>query len=270
MVSSTLHEACSCKDSAAILRLLETNNSDNPSAANDDAYQTDDHGATPLHLLCCLNTSLPPEKTALKALVAANHMAVSDKDSSDDTPLHLLCRRADCLDRETVGILVEANPQALCIVDKNGYVPLHVACECPTINREVLALLIKTNPYALLHHAKIGDCEAMEESTSDIHNSVNASFDAHPRPDHELFNHRDGAYPLHIAISHGAPFNIIEMLTSNGPEVLELSNKFGQTPLCVAVLYKAKSDIVRFLVRCYPEALRIFDKKPPRLVQVPT
>lgn len=256
MTWSSLHEACKHNDTEAIISLANR---------NDEAFQTDDHGATPLHLLC-LNIT---DKLALKVLVAANPMAVSDRDRNGDTPVHLLCRNTD-INKDAVEILLEADPHALSVANKHGYLPLHVACKCATNNRDLLTLLIKTNPYAMLHHVKIGDLiikKRLSIDTDRITDHIidpNAGLKTIDTIDLRMMQNqdfdRDGAYPLHIAIAHGAPFDVIEMLTSNtGREVLEFTNKFGQTPLMVALLSHADECIVRYLLSLYPDALHVPD-----------
>ena len=256
MTWSTLHEACKHNDTDAIIQLANR---------NDDAFQTDDHGATPLHLLC-LND---PDIVALKSLVEANHMAVSDRDMNGDTPLHLLCRNSDCT-RASVEILVEANPYVLSVANKHGYLPLHVACTFPTRNHDVLAFLIYSNPYALLHHTKIGELVKKRSSLEGHHaNHIidpNAGLKTVDTIDLRMMQTeefvRDGGYPLHIAIENGAPLDVVALLTNHvGREFLELTNKFRQTPLMVALSSKAGEDVVRHPLACFPDALHVTDSK---------
>ncbi|KAL7564785.1 hypothetical protein ACA910_021048 [Epithemia clementina (nom. ined.)] len=260
MTWSSLHEACKHNDTDAILKLADL---------NDEAFQTDDHGATPLHLLC-LNA---PDMLAVKVLVAANNMAVSDRDVNGDTPVHLLCRNAN-INKAIVELLVRVDPHSLSVANKHGYLPLHVACKYATTNRDLLSLLIKTNPYALLHHVKIGDLivrkrSSLERNTDQITDHIidpSAGLKTIDTIDLRMMQNdefvRDGGYPLHIAIAHGATLDIVQLLTSNnGREALELTNKFGQTPLLVALLNQADEDVVRYLLSLYPDALHIPDNQ---------
>lgn len=53
---------------------------------------------------------------------------------------------------------------------------------------------------------------------------------------------RDGSYPLHMAISNGAPQSVIEMLIKAAPDCLSLTDKFDRTCLHLAVANGATKD----------------------------
>lgn len=255
MTWSTLHEACKHNTTADIIHLARQ---------NDDAFQTDDHGSTPLHLLCLML----PNPVALQTLVQANPMAVSDRDIRGDTPIHLLCRHGD-VTKELLQILVQADPHCLCVSNKHGYLPLHVACRCAPTNLDALAYLVKMNPYALLNHVKIGDLVRKKGSNLSVtpthiidHEAGLKSKDSveflQMRSDEF---ERDGGYPLHMGLAHGAPLEVVELLTDNNEEILALANKHGQTPLHVALSKKADDDIILFLLSLYPEAVHHADRR---------
>ena len=58
---------------------------------------------------------------------------------------------------------------------------------------------------------------------------------------------RDGAYPLHIALSHAAPFEVIRVLVLKAPGVLNLKNKIGQVPLDIAEEGHYSKEVIKFL-----------------------
>jgi len=66
--------------------------------------------------------------------------------------------------------------------------------------------------------------------------------------------------PLHTAISHNAPINVIQALVFAHPPMCAYRNKFGNTPLHFA-LWKNKGkdslEVVSFLINYYPGATRI-------------
>lgn len=50
-----------------------------------------------------------------------------------------------------------------------------------------------------------------------------------------LLQVRDHSYPLHMAISSGAPMQVLDMLVKEAPEVASKTDKFGRTCLHLAV-----------------------------------
>lgn len=59
---------------------------------------------------------------------------------------------------------------------------------------------------------------------------------------------RDGAYPLHMAIASKASKTVIEMLMREAPDVLRMTNKYGETPLHVALSCDADTETVELLL----------------------
>lgn len=59
---------------------------------------------------------------------------------------------------------------------------------------------------------------------------------------------RDGAYPLHMAIASKSSKAVVEMLMRAAPQVLQMTNKFGETPLHVAMAVDADTEIVELLL----------------------
>ena len=58
---------------------------------------------------------------------------------------------------------------------------------------------------------------------------------------------RDGAYPLHIALSQSAPLEVVSILVLKAPSVLNMKNKCGKIPLDVAIESQSSKDIINFL-----------------------
>lgn len=87
-------------------------------------------------------------------------------------------------------------------------------------------------------------------------NALDLRFEA---ADHQI---RDGSYPLHMAIAAKANKTVVEMLMHEAPDVLRMTNKFGQTPLHVAIEVDADTEIVELLLNTREdlEALTMPDK----------
>jgi ankyrin repeat protein len=78
---------------------------------------------------------------------------------------------------------------------------------------------------------------------------------------------RDGAYPLHMAIASKASRNIIEMLMREAPDVLGMTNKYGETPLHVALSCIADTETVELLLHMKEDidALKKAEKRHGKL-----
>jgi ankyrin repeat protein len=74
---------------------------------------------------------------------------------------------------------------------------------------------------------------------------------------------RDGAYPLHMAIASRASKNVIEMLMREAPDVLQMTNKYGETPLHVAFSCDADTETLELLLHMKEDigALKIAEKR---------
>lgn len=72
---------------------------------------------------------------------------------------------------------------------------------------------------------------------------------------------RDGAYPLHMAIVHGAPLPTIELLANEAPNVLLQTNKYGETPLHLALKNHSDDETIMLMIRLAPDAVSMVDKE---------
>ena len=61
---------------------------------------------------------------------------------------------------------------------------------------------------------------------------------------------RDGSYPLHMAISSGAPIEVLQILVKAAPDVALKTDKFGQTCLDLVVKCGGTPEAVD-LIRSY-------------------
>lgn len=91
------------------------------------------------------------------------------------------------------------------------------------------------------------------------HSSAEYRFDAIR---HQI---RDGAYPLHMAVSgmnDQVSMEVIELLVGKAPEVLLQTNKLGETPLHVALkhLDLVEAPVIEYMILKEPRALSIQDK----------
>jgi ankyrin repeat protein len=143
MTWTELHDACEHQDASRVIQGAHTH--------YEDALELDEHGWTPLHVLCWGNPSIE----AVQALLQACPQSASAKDAHNDTPLHVACSYKET-DKHLVQVLLEACPTAASMANREDLMPLHMACRHAPDNAGVIGLLIDTYPYALRAHIKVG------------------------------------------------------------------------------------------------------------------
>lgn len=69
------------------------------------------------------------------------------------------------------------------------------------------------------------------------------------------------AYPLHIALAHGASMDVVKLLVEKAPEVLTEKNGNGMCPLSVAISFRAKPHVIKYLLRQKKRCITFHDHK---------
>jgi len=234
----------------------------------ESVLNVDEHGSTPLHVLCWGN----PHSRAVEALLEACPQAASDTDYFGDTPLHVACScpRAD---KHLVQMLLKECPTAVSLPNREGLLPLHMACRYAPVNEGVIGLLIEAYPYALHARIKMGDPAPRKTDASRLcgKESDHALIDPSDGMKHKdsiqlrymavSKQVRDGAYPLHMAVQANAPLAVIEMMIKEAAEISVKTNKHGETPLHLVLKEKegrddsTQEELVQLLLRNHASAL---------------
>jgi len=142
MTWTELHEAAQHRDLPHVIQLAQQH--------SDQANKVDDHGLTPLHILILESPSLE----AVKALLQAFPLAVSEPDVHGDTPLHLAAGSPTAT-KEMVQLLLDTSPTSVSRTNREGLMPLHMACRYAPQNEGVIGLLVQTYPQALRVRIKV-------------------------------------------------------------------------------------------------------------------
>ena len=148
MTWTELHDACEHRDANRIFRVVKEN--------AEQVIQVDDHGWTPLHILCWD----PPGVDPIIALLEAYPEAASHQDLHGNSPLHILCSRPKT-DKHLVSVLLSTCPSLISMVNHEGLMPLHIACRYIPQNAGVIGLLIEQDPNALRTHIKVNKKSTM-------------------------------------------------------------------------------------------------------------
>lgn len=159
---------------------------------------------------------------------AINLAATEESSSSSEakaTPLHLACRNTTTPDSIIIAIS-RANSLALDLQDDDGDTPLHLALRYGA-SEKTLQTLIELAYNQTPHLSSVNDdIDDDEEGT------------AFAKADYE-----DGDIPLHVAISHNASIDTIQLLVDAYPQGMFAMNHAQQTPLMIACVC-GRYDIV--------------------------
>jgi len=145
------------------------------------------------------------------------------------TPLHLACRNTTTPDSIILAIS-RANPLALDLQDDDGDTPIHLALRYGATDN-ILQTLIDL-AYNQTRHLLI----ANDDMDDDEEGIVFAKAD-----------YEDGDLPLHVAISHYASIDTIQLLVDAYPQAMFAMNHLQQTPLmiaCVCGRYDVVNEVI--------------------------
>jgi ankyrin repeat protein len=158
----------------------------------------DQHGETPLHIVC----EDGPERI-IRLLLTKCPEAAQKQNPMQQTPLHLLCERPSetqvCV--ETIKMAIDCFPDALTMTDSGNDTPLHAAC-VHGISSDVLELLVKRGPKVL---------------------SI-------------LNDQRDSVLLLYLMFCDSYVDRFVLLVIQKEPNLLHIVNHKGKTPLQLASL----------------------------------
>lgn len=81
-------------------------------------------------------------------------------------------------------------------------------------------------------------------------------LESHAQEAREPYN---GDLPLHMALNHGAPIDIIKAFIGLYPDALSQKDSNGMIPLHVATKAKAENDVLTTILLAHPEGLEVRD-----------
>ena len=259
MTWTRLHYACEHEPAAHVLQeLVVPQNGLNP------AREVDDHGSTPLHIFC---TTGFPTPESLHQLIQYNPAAALQKDRHGETPLHILCRRPLASARRAVWqVLLAVAPAAASIANKEGCLPLHVACRHNATNELLVQDLLQAHPPAIRHRIKLGSPAPRRQTKQKIQHIIDPTQGMSHKTESDLHYSlwkqvRDGAYPLHMAVAAQASHAVVRCLVAAAPDMLERTDKYGNTPLHLAYASHADEDMITWIRELAPPAAFVTNKQ---------
>merc|ERR1719282_58536 len=138
-------------------------------------------------------------------------------------------------------------PLATRIKDKDGYIPLHLACENGA-ESEVIRLLVNAYPLSVFASAQynmtpLHFAVGQNASASVVKTLLEAAGENSVCKAVDLL----GNTPLHCALMGLATFDVIEMLVAFCPETVWTKSSKGELPLEIAQRKRAPADVLSTL-----------------------
>ena len=186
---------------------------------------------------------------------------------------------------DLIEVLIEGHPDALMVIDDNGYLPLHIALKCSkgrtwNLTLELVKLLINHSPESIItaiesssgalplhlacqltnNPARINTNDSISSSIADI---VQYIIDCYP--DAIQYRDNNGSFPLNYAMEMAENDEqndeVVEKLVKAYPVILSFADDDGRLPLHRILKRNSErySKIIDILVDHYPGTLRLQD-----------
>ena len=144
-------------------------------------------------------------------------------------------------------ILCRKYPMACQIKDKDGYLPIHLACENGA-SSNVVRLLTTTYQPSVYATCKYGMTPLHFAASHDPRKSVvQAILDAANEPTICKATDSLGHTPLHMALMALAEFEVVECLVTFCPETVWMKTNKGELPLEIAKRKRAPKEYTELL-----------------------
>jgi ankyrin repeat protein len=148
---------------------------------------------------------------------------------------------------DVITFLLEKYATASTVLDKDGLMPLHLACDGDNLSADIVKRLVEANPGActirniangwtplLIALTNVADLEIVKilgDADDETHKIVD----------------NEGNTALHIAVSNDADFEICKYLVDSNPSAVTIKNQEGQTPRVLAESVGADQAIIEVL-----------------------
>lgn len=151
--------------------------------------------------------------------------------------------------KEVISYLLDQNSSASEVMDKEGLMPLHLACDGDDLDLHVIQKLVKAYPAACTVRSIANGWTPLVMALTNVANLDivkvlgDADVEVHKIEDDE------GNTPLHFAISSDADFEICSYLKESYPGAITMKNDGGETPLALAERSNTDQSIIVILTK---------------------
>jgi ankyrin repeat protein len=148
---------------------------------------------------------------------------------------------------DVVAYLVEKYPSASEMVDTDGMMPLHLACDVDHLNAYVVKILVQANPGACTVRSITNGWTPLVFALTNVGNLdiVKMLGDANDEA-HKIMDHEQNT-ALHVAITSAADVDVCQYLVDANPAAVSTKNEAGETPLVLAARLGADQAIIEVL-----------------------
>lgn len=171
MTWTLLHEDCEHQEANAVVQRCQSH--------PEETDSVDEHGLTPLHLLCISNPSIKALSTLLKTNI--NVLLTKDQHGGEmiqslfwyrvllhhqnqpsrsldmhntDLPIHIALRN-NLVNLDAIAMMIQSCPSSLSISNKEGLMPLHICCRHSPQRLDLIEMIAKRNPKSCHAHTKV-------------------------------------------------------------------------------------------------------------------
>lgn len=208
----------------------------------------DIHGKLLMH---CIADSAESWDSNVQAVYDAYPEALTRRETkSKSLPLHLVASNVDAKPR-LIQKLVEYHPRAASIMNGNGKLPLHLACESGKSWYGGIEDIFNAYPQA------IQVAESNKRGWMPLHFLVSSPFSSADTIEQVLGKNPDiakkpdnlGRTPFHLAVETGKDWNEggLELLFQANPEAIDAADNEGKIPLVTALLTFGRNDRVAYV-----------------------
>jgi ankyrin repeat protein len=252
-----LHRAIHCEASPDVIKILI------------DAYPKateieDNYGHLPIHI--AINSKASPE--AIKVLLDANP-AVSEIEDCGRLPIHsALYYKAS---PDVIKLILDANPKVAEIPDKDGQLPIHIACDKYYNGRDLLDkldILLLAYPESIDVESEMGmlPSDHLKKSLKPYDyddNSIDQS-DLDENFVEIISSDDENLFMLHETINSGYSTYLVKLLLQVFPESCMRRDDEGMVPLHIAINNEAPPDVVQMILDENPMVTEIaYDGRLP-------
>ncbi len=158
-----------------------------------------------------------------------------------------------CCSYQKVIDLVAEDPRCVSVVDPDGKMPLHVACQ-GNADLRIVQFLYQRCEWAIQTACYLGQLPLHVAVQGNAPKEI-IQFLVEKYPEGLERGDGEGRMPLHLAISEEIPLKTVDLLVAQYPEALSKPDDYECLPLHYALMESATTELIRYWAREYPNAL---------------
>lgn len=164
-----------------------------------------------------------------------------------------------CSSYQKVIDLVAEDPRCVSVVDPDGKLPLHVACQGDTDLR-IVQFIHQRCEWAIETACYLGYLPLHAAVQGNASKEI-IKFLVEQYPEGLERGDGEGRLPLHLAVSEELSLKAVEILVEKYPEALAKPDDYECLPLHYALMESATPELIRYWAREYPDALSKADNE---------